>query len=133
MKNTPYGHTPLAQFLDRQILQLKPKKSQREIAIEAGFRNPNFLSMLKGGTSKLALDRVPALAKALEVDPRLLLRLALEQEGLETTKNAIDQILGEIVSENEIEWLREIRDASGHSDPRLTRRSRAAVRSIFRA
>ncbi len=131
MKNTPYGNTPLAHFLDRQILKLRPRKSQRDIALEAGFRNPNFLSMLKGGTSKLALDRVPALAAALEVDPRLLLRLALEQEGLETTKNAIDQILGEIVSENEMDWLREIRVSSGHSDPRLTSRSRAALRAIW--
>lgn len=133
LKRTPYGDTPLAQLLDRQILKLRPRKSQREIALEAGFRNPNFLSMLKSGTSKLALDRVPALAKALEVDPRLLLRLALEQEGLETTKNAIDQILGEIVSEHELAWLREIREASGHSDPRLTSRSRAALRAIFGA
>lgn len=133
MKNTPYEHSRLAQLLDRQILKLKPKKSQRDIALEAGFRNPNMLSMIKSGASKLALDRVPALAAALEVDQRLLLRLALEQEGLETTKNAIDQILGEIVSENEIEWLREIRDASRHSDPRLTSRSQAALRAIFGA
>ncbi|MGR3793011.1 XRE family transcriptional regulator [Vannielia sp. SX4] len=131
LKRTPYEHSRLAQLLDRQILKLKPKKSQRDIALEAGFRNVNMLSMIKSGASKLALDRVPALAAALEIDPRLLLRLALEQEGLETSSAAIDDVLGTVVSLNEQEWVREIREASNHSDPRLTSRSRAALRAIF--
>lgn len=133
MKNTPYENSRLPQFLDRRILELKPRKSQREIALEAGFRSTNFLAMLKRGDSKLAIDRVPALAIALGVDPRLLLRLTLEQEGLETTKGAIDEIIGTIVSQNEIDWLSEIREASGHSDPRLTSRLRTPLRAIFGA
>lgn len=133
VKNSPFQHTRLARFLDRRILELKPRKSQREIALEAGFRSINYLAMLKRGDSKLALDRVPALASALEVDPRYLLRLALEQGGLETARGAIDEILGAIVSANELDWLAEIRDASGHSDPRLTSRTRTALRAIFGA
>jgi hypothetical protein len=133
MKNTPYENTRLAKYLDQRILQLKSRKSQREIALQAGFPNPNVLSMLKAGSSKLAIDRVPALAAALEVDPRYLLRLTLEQAGLETTKGAIDEILGTVVSKNELDCIAEIRDASGHSDPRLTRGKRTALRAIFGA
>ncbi|UMA64405.1 helix-turn-helix domain-containing protein [Roseivivax marinus] len=126
-----YETSRLARFLDRRITELAPKKSQREIAIEAGFPNVNYLSMLKKGASKLALDRVPALAHALEVDPRFLFRAALEQHGFETQLAAVEEIFGTIVSENEVGWLKEIRDASGHTDPRLTRRARAAIRAIF--
>jgi transcriptional regulator with XRE-family HTH domain len=133
VKNTPYEHTRLARYLDQRILQLKSRKSQRQIALEAGFRNPNVLSMIKAGSSKLPLDRVPAMAKALDVDPRYLLRLAFEQEGFKTAKGAIDDILGTVVSNNELDWLNEIRDASNNSDPRLTSRQRMALRAIFGA
>ena len=133
MKNTPFEHSKLAKFLDRRILELAGKKSQREIAIQAGFRNSNYVSMIKAGSSKLPLDRVPAMAKALEVDPKFLFILALDQTGFETTKAAVGDIFGAVVTDNEVDWLEEIRDASGHSDPRLTNRLRAALRAIFGA
>ena len=38
-----------------------------------------MIAMLKSGASKLALNRVADLAKALECDARLLFKLALEQ------------------------------------------------------
>ena len=44
---------------------------------------------------------------------------------------AIEDIFGTIVTRNEVAWLEEIRDASGHSDPSLTNRSRSAIRAIF--
>lgn len=55
--------------------------------------NGNFLSVLKAGNSKLALDRVPALASALECDPALLMRLALEQAVGSTAALALQEIL----------------------------------------
>ena len=133
MKNTPFEHSKLAKFLDRRILELAGKKSQREIAIQAGFPNPNYVSMIKAGSSKLPLDRVPAMAKALDVDPKYLFVLALEQTGFETTRAAVGDIFGIVVTENETDWLTEIRDASGHSDPRLTNRMRTSLRAVFGA
>lgn len=132
-KTYPHSETRLAKFLDRRILELAPKKTQRAIATEAGFINANYLSMLKSGVTKLPLDRVPALAAALDCDPRYLLRLALEQAGLETTQSAVDQVIGTVVTANERDWLDEIRVASGNSDPRLTSRARTALRAIFGA
>jgi hypothetical protein len=82
--------------------------------------NGNFLSMLKAGNSKLALDRVPALANAPECDPALLMRLALEQAVGPTAAQALQEILGTPVSANERRWLVEIRDAAGTVDPRPT-------------
>ncbi len=41
--------------------------------------------MIKNGSTKLPLDRVPSVAKPLECDPKLLFKLALEQLGGATT------------------------------------------------
>lgn len=127
----PYADTRLAAYLTKRILELRPRKSQQEIATEAGFINVNMMSMLKSGKSKIPLDRVSALSKALEVDPRLLFKMAIEQSSYETTSKAIDEIFGTIVSRNEVIWLEALRDASDHKDPALTTRSRTALRSIF--
>ncbi|MCZ8548774.1 hypothetical protein OOJ09_31905, partial [Mesorhizobium qingshengii] len=85
----PYSSTRLAQFVERRILELKAKKTQSTIASEAGFGQHNMLTNIKLGNSKLPLDRVPALAKALEVDAALLFMMAVEQLGGDTTELAI--------------------------------------------
>ena len=60
-----------------------------------------------------------------------MFKLVLEQLGGATTAVAIEAIFGTNVTRNEVVWLEEIRDASGHSDPNLTARSRAALRAVF--
>ena len=82
--------------------------------------NGNFLSMLKAGNSKLALDRDPTQAAALECDPALLMRLELEQAVGSTAALALQEIRGTPVSANERLWLAEIREAAGNIDPRST-------------
>ena len=131
MAKKPYQDTRLAKFLETRILELKFKKSQADIAEEAGFVNPNMVTMIKQGATKLPLDRVPALAKALECDPSLLLRLALEQSEGSTAAAAIYEIIGQPISKNEMAWITEIRAASGDTDPRLTSRASAAIRAVF--
>jgi hypothetical protein len=134
MKKTaskPYAETRLVRFLEKRILELRPRKTQSRIATEAGFPQPNMLAMIKTGASKLPLDRVPGLAKALESDPTLLFMMAVEQLGGDTTGIAIRKIFGTLVMENEVDWLEEIRNASGHADPNLTTKARSAIRGIF--
>lgn len=130
-RNKPYGGTELAAFLTHRIAELKPKKSQAEIAAEAGYPNANMISMLKDGSTKLAVDRVVDLAKALEADPARLFRMALLQSGHETTRPVIEEVFGTIVTRNEVVWLDAIREASGHADPTLTARARTGIRGIF--
>ncbi|MCR5857966.1 XRE family transcriptional regulator [Mesorhizobium sp. J428] len=127
----PFAGTQLTHFLEKRILELRPTKIQAEIAFEAGFQNANMLAMLKNGTSRLPIDRVPALAKALDVDPRRLLQLALTQRGGDTTEMAIREVLRVVVSSHEEDWIDELRSASGNSDPALTSRARSALRGIF--
>lgn len=131
MPKKPYQDTRLAKFISQRVRELRPKKSQIEIAIEAGFISQNMLSMLKSGSSKLPLDRVPSLARALECDPAYLLRLTLEQVVGDTAAHALVEIMGTPVTNNELGWLNEIREASDHSDPRMAARGRAAIRAAF--
>jgi hypothetical protein len=89
-----------------------------------------MLAMIKSGASKLPLDRVPALAKALECDKALLFKLAVEQQATALSL-VISDIFGTAVTKNEIAWLEEIRSASDNSDPHLTTKAQRAIRGIF--
>jgi transcriptional regulator with XRE-family HTH domain len=127
----PYANSPAALYITERMRDLKHRKSQRDIARECGFINSNMLSLLKSGANKIPLDRVPALAKALESDAAYLMRLSLVQSVGATAAAAIVECFGTPVSENERGWLDALRDASDNSDPRLTARSRATLRGIF--
>ena len=131
MTKRPYENSRLAKYIERRVLELKPVKSQFQIARDAGFPNPNMVTMIKNGTSKLALDRVPSMANALECDPAFLMRLSMEQAFGSIAAKAMIEIFGQPVTKNEQGWLQEIQEASDHTDPRVTSRSRAAIRAIF--
>ena len=131
MGKKPYAESRLVKFLETRLLELKHKKTQAEIAEEAGFINPNTVTMIKQGATKLPIDRVPALATALECDPALLLCLAIEQSEGSTAAAAIYEIIGQPITTHEMTWITEIREASGDTDPRLTSRAKAAIRGVF--
>lgn len=127
----PYQNTATAKLISDRIRDLSHSKTQAEIASEAGFTSVNMMSFLKSGRNKVPLDRVPSLAKALEVDPAYLMRLALDQAVGSTAAKAITEIFGTPATENERGWLAELRSASENTDPRLTARSRTALRGLF--
>lgn len=54
-------------------------KTQRTIAEESGFDKPNIISMFKQGDAKIPISRIPALSRALGVDPRRFLAIAMEE------------------------------------------------------
>jgi hypothetical protein len=127
----PFANTRLSQFLIKRIIELRPLKTQSNIASEAGFVNVNMLAMIKVGANRLPLDRVSGLAKALDVDARFLWRVAVEQDPDQTIANAAADIFGTVVSKNEVGWLEAIREASGDTDPPITRRARRAMLEVF--
>ncbi|MEZ5887885.1 MAG: XRE family transcriptional regulator [Paracoccaceae bacterium] len=131
MVGRPYENSRLAKYVQKRVLELRPGKTQAQIAQEAGFLTANMVAMLKRGASKLPLDRVPGLAKALECDERMLFNMALEQITDEGTATAIKKIFGTVVTENEVAWLGLLREASDNTDPAPTKHSRKVVRAIF--
>jgi hypothetical protein len=127
----PFAGTRLTAYLAKRILELRPTKTQAEIASQAGFINVNMLAMIKAGSNRLPIDRVSALAKALDVDPTYLMLLALEQMVGNTEAQAIVSILSNAVTQQEMWWITAIREASDMSDPPLTRRARTAIFGVF--
>ncbi len=53
-----------------------------EITTEAGFGNTNMPSMMKAGKARIDVERVPALAKALECDPKPLFSMVIGRLGV---------------------------------------------------
>jgi transcriptional regulator with XRE-family HTH domain len=113
----PFENGAVARYIDKQIDALKGVKTQREIAAEIGYEKPNIISMFKHGEVKVPLDKIPALAKALHVDPAHLFRLALEQYWPDLGDTIVG-IFGPIVSANEEEiLLKPWREATHNLDP----------------
>jgi tRNA(Phe) wybutosine-synthesizing methylase Tyw3 len=108
----------LAKFIEDRLDDLKGVKLQQEIAREAGYKNSNMITMIKFGHTKVALDRVEKLAKALECDHAILLRLAMEQFfAPETVAYMVDVFKSGNLTKNETDLVRMYRDASNNSDP----------------
>ena len=119
----PYAETPIAQYFTKQIDALSGVKTQREIAAEIGYDKPNMISLLKRGETKVPLDKIPALAKALHVDPAHLFRLAMEQQwpGM---KAVVDEIFKNSASDNKTETLlKPWREITKERDPSPTSRA----------
>lgn len=127
----PFENSAATLLLRERIRDLQSQKTQSQMAKEANFPNANFISILKSGGPKILLDRVPDLARAIEVDPALLMRLSLEQSIGAASAAAVLSVFGTPITAKELVWLTEIRDASGHSDPSLTTKARTTIRRFF--
>ena len=123
----PFADTKTANFIDQRIEHLKSVKSQRDIALAMGFKTPNVLSMIKRGEMKVPLEKIPALAKALDVDPAHLFRLALEQYWPDLG-SMISEIFGALATSNEEAiFLTKWRAATENMDPAPNARIDAAI------
>ena len=67
----------VAQYLTEAIA--RSSKSQVQIAKEAGFAKSNIITMLKQGITRIPFRRIPLLAEAVEVPPKLLLHMCLAE------------------------------------------------------
>jgi transcriptional regulator with XRE-family HTH domain len=93
-----------------KLIERSPK-TQREIALEIGYSKPNLITMFKQGLTKVPIEVVPRLAKALDEDPAFLLRLAL-RDYMPKALEVIEANLGPILTEEE-KWLIEAHRARG--------------------
>lgn len=95
-----------AAFLERAIRN--SGRTQVQIAREAGLKHPNALSMMKLGRTKIPFNRIPALARACDVDALYFIRLALEEYHPELFKVLLET-LGDSLTENEWKVVRSFR------------------------
>lgn len=79
MKAKNDGRSDLAVLIGTRLEDISSRKSQREVALEVGFPSTNIISILKRGATKLSLDRVEKMAKALDLDLATVMIPALRQ------------------------------------------------------
>lgn len=115
-KKPPFGRFTVASFLDYYLA--RSPKTQREIAKAVGFEKPNMITMIKQGLTKLPIERVPAMAQALEVDERFLMNLVLA-EYHPALYTIVQETYGLMVTRNEESIIKFIRAVSGRGDPWL--------------
>jgi hypothetical protein len=100
----------VAEFVTARIREVG--KRQNQIAREAGFPSPNVLTMIKRGQTKLPLARVGALARALETDPLLLMKMRLAEYQPETW-SAVAPFFEEAFTTDEVQIVKVLRRAVG--------------------
>ena len=101
--------TTVADYVAQQIALCG--KDQTTIAEEVGFKKPNVITMIKQGKTKVPLERVGSMAKALNVDPVFFLKMVIN-EYLPDLMPAIVAITGQpVITANEMEFINVIRSA----------------------
>jgi hypothetical protein len=86
-------------------------KSNIQIAAEAGFPNPNVVSMLAKGNTKVPMARIPALAKAMGTDAKILLDGCLAAYHPELHRVISNLAPSMLISRGELSIIRALRHA----------------------
>lgn len=102
-------------------------KTQKEVAQDLGYEKSNIITMFKQGTTRVPLDKVPALAFSLGADPAGLVRLWFQTHEPEAL-TVIDRDLEIPITENEKTWVMGLREAYENDVPAYDDDARAAIR-----
>jgi len=87
-----------AEFLDWAID--RANLTDKEFADALGVMKPGVITMMRRGQVKLPLQQVPAIARAVDVDPAFMLRMALAEYMPEVFEVMVETF-GKPLSENE--------------------------------
>lgn len=120
----------VARLVNAQIELLRGEKNQAQIAAEAGYHRPNIITMFKTGDTRLPLKNINRIAKALEVDPVRMTRIALQEYEPEVW-DALSEALGEPVTANELRIIRRLRELTEEADYPLTEENEDEALKVF--
>ncbi|MDR6539476.1 hypothetical protein [Variovorax soli] len=120
--------TTVAEFIADKLAE--SDRTQREVAEQCGFENPNVITMFKTGATKLPLNRVGQLAKALNADPAHLLRLVMLEYAPETWEAIETNLKSTVLTANELDLVHAYRQVTGDSDATPVVIDRGAVLAI---
>lgn len=127
----PHIHTTVADFIADRLADCE--KTQKEVASECGFENPNIITMFKNGSTKIPLNRIGPLAKAIGADPAHLLRLAMIEYFPETWQAVENIMQSTALTANELALVRSYRELTGDNDAAPVVINRDAVIAIVAA
>jgi transcriptional regulator with XRE-family HTH domain len=124
----------LAEVIERLLDQLRATsgKTQREVATEIGYENPNIITMFKQGRTRVPLNVVGPLAEALEVSPAYLMKVALSEYAPDTYA-AIQDALGRPVADWEGKILDVVAEETGGQPVNLTPEALERLRTWARS
>jgi len=88
------------------------KKSQHQIAMEAGFESSVELTKIRTGLVKLPVEKIGKMANALDADPIQLLAVFL-QEYCPETWQSISPFLDTALTADELSLIKGLRSAVG--------------------
>jgi len=110
----------------------RSNKTQARIAEQAGYARQNVVSMFKQGKMKIPIEKIPALAEIIEVDPKLLLRTAMA-EYFPKIWEVLQEHFGNglLVSDEERRILETLRKSAGTRGVKIsTERQRQALQDL---
>lgn len=81
----------VSKYLEQQLAVCG--RTQRDVAADTGYANPNIMTMFKTGATKIPISKVAPLAKALGIDPAYFIRFVLS-EYVPEMWSAIEDVLG---------------------------------------
>ena len=105
-------------------------KSQIEIAKESGFDKPNVITMIKQGKTKVPLNKIGSMAKALEIDPVFFFKLCVT-EYMPDMMEIIASITSQpVITQNEMGFIEVIRSSKVVNPKLRTDEERSALREF---
>lgn len=113
----------VAQYLTYHINN--SDKTQRQIALEIGYTKPNIITMFKQGLTKLPLEKIGPLAKALEIAPDELFYKVMNEYMPETFEALSPFICGQMLSKDELDMIDSYRTFKVLEEKRLQNNKRA--------
>lgn len=114
----PESPLPLHLYLSK-LIDENDELTNAEIARRLGYRRPNVIAMIKTGTMKLPINKVPDLAKILGLDRISLLQRTLLEYDPELWKT-IEAVMGaKVVTDNEMALITLLRGVTHGVDPDL--------------
>ena len=120
----------VAEYLSKAI-ELSGK-TQREIAVAVGYTKPNIISMMRLGQTKIPIDRIPAFAAALGVDPAHFTRIAM-REYMPEVWGVLTEVFGESVTNREKRLLEVLREEDPDAEIVLDTACLTKLRDTLRA
>ncbi len=88
-----------------------------------------MMSMIRTGRAAVPFEKIPVIARELEIDPALLLRLHLKEVWPEFGA-VVDQVLGGVLTDQERKWIRFFEDA-GLPEPPSSQKERDALAGLL--
>lgn len=102
-----------AKFLSHEMML--SDYSQKDLADLCGFKTANIITMLKQGLTKIPIDKIPILAKALNVDPVKFYKIVMI-EYRPKEYQAIIEIIGEPITASERGVVALVRELMPYSE-----------------